>query len=64
MLGEWAAAKGEGSLDRGPQRVQIGTIMKQPVPDVTMGACHSEGGDAGVRNARVCEGEAVLPESV
>ena len=44
--------------------MQIETIMKQPVPDVTMGACHSEGGDAGVGNAGVCEEEAVLPESV
>ena len=64
MLGEWAAAKGEGSLDRGPQSVQIGTIMKQPVPDVIRDACRSEEAGAGVRNAGVCEGEAVLPESV
>ncbi len=44
--------------------MQIETIMKQPVPDVIRDACRSGEGDGGVRNAGVCEGETVLPESV
>lgn len=42
----------------------IETIMKQPVPVVIKDACRAEEADPGVRNARVCEGEAVSPESV
>ena len=38
--------------------------MKQPVPVVVKDACRSGEGDGRVRNAGVCEGETVLPESV